>query len=150
MRKKSKQALKDKKILGNLNAQYIKNNELLLKICSNLPEEFRSNISQCSFYQNTLTIMVSNQLIASKLRYCLPQLKKKLQTFDFFCSLRKIRLQINTAITADNKNQAKNFSKPVYSDKTADLLLSLSNTIANPALQTSLKKLARHIKVQDV
>jgi hypothetical protein len=145
MRKKTIRATRDKKILTELNAQYNRNKELLKKVTNSLPDEFKLTISQCTYYQNTLTIIISSQLIASKLRYSLPQLKKQLQLFDIFCSLRKIRLQISPAISV-HKQETKNMSKPVYSDKTAELLLFLSETIDNPELQLSLKKLAQHVK----
>jgi len=140
-----KKTNKDKKILSELKNKYLKNAKIVKLVCDILPDEFSLHISQCVFNQNTLTIVISNQLIASKLRYSLPQLKKQLQTFDTFRLLRKIRLQINTAISPD-KGETKNISKPVYSDKSAELLFSLSDTIDNPELQQSLKKLSQHIK----
>lgn len=145
MIKKPKKTNKDKKILSELKTQYIKNTKLYKSVCSILPGEFNLSISQCFFNQNTLTIIIPNQLIASKLRYSLPQLKKQLQQLNDFHHLRKIRLQINAALIPQKK-QAKNLSQPVYSDKSAELLLNLSETIDNPQLQQSLKKLSQNIK----
>ncbi len=145
MKKLTKQELKDKKILAEFYKQNSKNTNLSEYVFKLIPSEYKLDILQCIYAKPILTLVVSNQLSASKIRYLLPQLKNQLQANEFFHSLRKIRLQINT------QHQPKtaipqNISKPVYSNTSASLLLSLSNSIDSKGLQESLQKLARHIK----
>ena len=147
MIKKSNKTNKDKKILSELKYQYTKNIDLSKIVCDLLPDEFCFSIYHCFYNQSTLTVVITNQLLASKLRYNLPQLKQQLQKLAQFHLLRKIRLQINTVITI-NQQETKKLSKPIYSDKSSELLLSLSNSIDNPELQQSLKKLSQHIKTK--
>jgi len=146
MIKKFNKISKDKTILSKLQTQYNKNTELSKIICNILPDEFSLYISQCFFNQNTLTIITTNQLIASKLRYSLPQIKKQLIVIPAFKTLKKIRLQISTPTPSPKQDKNKNISKPVYSDKSAELVLSLADCINNDELQQSLKKLSQHIK----
>jgi hypothetical protein len=147
MIKRSNKTNKDKKILSLLKTQYNKNTELSKIVCNILPDEFSLSIFQCFYNQNTLTIVISNQLLASKLRYNLPYLKQQLQKSSKFHSLRKIRLQINTSMEA-HKQQVNHLLKPIHSDKSSELLLSLSDSIDNDELKLSLKKLSQHIKTQ--
>ncbi|MFK5985025.1 MAG: DciA family protein [Pseudomonadota bacterium] len=141
----TKKTRKDKKILAGLYSQNSKNIALSEQVSQFLTEGFKPHICQCSFHQQILTIVVSSQLIASKLRYALPQLKNQLKGINIFRSLRKIRLQINQAKKQKQLTAVK-ISKPVYSNNSANLVLALSENINDPELQLSLQKLAQHIK----
>jgi hypothetical protein len=151
----SKQEIKDKRTLSKLSADYAKNKKLTQIVIASLSDDFKEVISQSMLFQNTLTITVSNQLLASKLRYSLTNLKNKLKTYAEFNTLRKIKIhiQLNQTLihgTAHKDKQAitkdKNSSKPVYSNSSSSLLSSFSNSIDDIELQESLNKLAKHIK----
>ncbi len=155
MKRLSKQDFKDKRVLSKLYIDYAKNKKLSQIVLDCLSEDFNEVISQSILFQNTLTIVVSNQLLASKLRYSLTNLKSKLKTYDEFKTLRKIKLHIQSSQVlihgnAHRDKQAivkdKNITKPVYSNNSSNLLSNFSNSVNDIDLQESLNRLAKHIR----
>jgi hypothetical protein len=151
----SKQEFKDKRVLSKLYIDYAKNKNLTQIVLDCLSADLKIAISQSILFQNTLTIVVSNQLLASKLRYSLTNLKNKLKTYDEFKALRKIKLHIQSSQVlvhgnAHRDKQAiandKNLTQPVYSNHSSDLINNFSNSVKDEELQESLDRLAKHIR----
>lgn len=145
MKKLSKQAFKDKRVLSEIQRNCTKNKNIQTVVVECLPEEVKTFVSQSLLSHNTLVIIVANQVLASKIRFHLPMLKSRLKLHTDFSLLRKIKLQIsaNTSSTAGKKYDLE---KPVYSTNSSQLLADLSKTIDNPELQQSLNKLASHVR----
>lgn len=132
-------------ILSEIKKRQFNNQRLLQLVLNQIESEYHVDIVQCSLHQNILTISVSKQLVATKLRYNLTQLTKKLQNIPEFHSLKKIKLQISLLPSAEKIVYVEPPFEPVYSNKSSELINSLSKTIGDPELSKSLKRLAKHI-----
>jgi len=143
------QAKKDKNTLLDLYAKTAQKSTLKKQVVDVIPDEIKEHIIDCFMHQTLLTLVVENQLIASKIRYILPQLKGKLQSHDEFKILRKIRLQIKVSKLKE-KILIDKGPKPQYSIASSSLLNELAESIGDQELQNALIKLAKHVKEKKV
>jgi len=143
-------AKKDKKILSDLYAKTAEKATLKKQVLDTVPDALKQYIYDCFMHQTILILVVENQLVASKIRYILPQLRVELQRQNEFKMLRKIRLQIKVSHFKEDKdvNTEANsqYSKPQYSSTSSSLLNEFAESIGDQELQGALIKLAKHVK----
>jgi hypothetical protein len=94
-----------------------------------------------NFRDNCLVIEVDNAAWATRLRFLLPELTKKLASYPILSGLKHIEWYIQPYFPPTIE---KLTSHPVLTEKSARLLKSTAKSIKAEALQSALAKLARN------
>jgi len=119
-------------------------------VCEQLPIEYQDKIFVLNYHNKLLLLGTNEQLLASKLRYLLPQLKNALLEKAAFKNLLRVKVKVTSLqqpAFASNKQKQK--THLIYSDKSSQLLSEFSDSLEeeDSALQSSLKRLAQHIRL---
>lgn len=122
------------------------------KIIANfLPLEFQDSVFVLSYQNQQLLLGTQEQLLASKLRYLLPQLQDNLQRHPAFTQLASIKLKVTPASQVNSVlSSLQSNTIHFYSDESAQILSEFSDSLGEDpeeqALRNALNKLAGHIK----
>ena len=93
-----------------------------------------------------LTLICDSSVWATRLRYMEPQIIKKLHQFSMLKKLKKIEIKVRPSTLPVSEQPDKPKRRAELSQDAANKILSDSEAISDPILQSALKKLARHAK----
>lgn len=110
---------------------------------SHLPQHLRADCSASQFNQGILTLSLSNQSIATELRYLIPDLRNKLRQNERLYGLNTIKISTKEApLTKTNKDKDK---KVASTSKAANILREHSSDF-DDAMSLALENLANSIE----
>lgn len=96
-----------------------------------------------NFRENILIIEVDGSVWATRLRYIVPELLQKLRREKEFHRLQEIKWYIRPVENAYKKKSTKSIK---MSEENSDLITETAQHIANPHLQSAMKKLANNMR----
>ena len=115
------------------------------RIITYLPKDFSDKITVVRFDKKTLVLAARSSVIASKLRFFIPQLNRSLKAESRFSQLTAIKVKVTTEATA--KRTSRN--NPVCSNFAAKTLHDNAQFINDDELKASLLNLSRHISEKE-
>lgn len=131
----------------NLKHWYDKTQELavLNTIWRIVVPEMKDYCQIANFEGGHLVLAIHNSSLATKVRFELPEIKKKLLQYDAFADLCKIRYKV--IYETPQKNRV--IKKRRLTKNSASTLIKAASSIENPLLKKSLKKLAASVKAAE-
>ncbi|RLA12700.1 MAG: hypothetical protein DRQ60_08400 [Gammaproteobacteria bacterium] len=137
--------------LAEIIAKAAQLNSLEQRIFDNLPQTLRSELELATIEEQTLTLICSSSLIASRLRFMETELLAKLNRDTRISTLLQIRVIVRRDWSQDQplRSQEKRGTGRTISTASALLIKQTSTIVNNPRLAEALKKLARHTDLPD-
>lgn len=98
----------------------------------------------------TITLVVNSAEHANRLRFCSVKLVSQISSLESFKLLKKINIKVcptDLVKIQANKPAKKCVLRPSQTGQ--QQLMSLAETVADPALKASLRRLAKHLQADD-
>jgi len=90
-----------------------------------------------------LIIVVANGSIATQLRFCIPDLLKKLQQDPLFKKIKNIQCKVLPTLH-QSLSQAVTPKMPLLSTETASLVQNIADSLEDPKLREIMQRIAGH------
>lgn len=121
-------------------AQHIDRLQQLLNQC--LQPAARAHCHLATYQDTTLTLIITDGLWATRLRYQQKRLLAQLQQLPEFSQVLRLQFKVRPPMQPE-KPPARNID---FSEQTGEVIQASAKAITDPALREALERLARHTK----